>query len=157
VSIKTDGTLWTWGSDPGLSVGISSSPVQIGSATNWSAVYNVSSGNNQSTSRIARTTSNALWGWGKNNTGHLFSSTMYINTPTQMGSSSDWSIVAFNGYSMSSIKTDATMWGAGNNFLGQIRDNSFGLNSPVQIASSSQWNEIMNSSCASEISGFISR
>jgi alpha-tubulin suppressor-like RCC1 family protein len=44
-ALKTDGTIWSWGSNSNGALGLNiattikrSSPVQIGAATNWSAI-----------------------------------------------------------------------------------------------------------------------
>ena len=101
-AIKTDGTMWIWGSNaagrlglnqkapgagPGFIPGISS-PTQL-PGTNWNQIAM----NNNYT--LASKTDGTIWGWGENygrlglnqnqsGTGHQRSS------PTQMGADSDW-------------------------------------------------------------------
>ncbi len=62
------------------------SPVQIGSATNWS---NVSAGYYHS---IGVRSDGTLWGWGKNTNGQVGNGTTsaYVASPTQIGSSYSW-------------------------------------------------------------------
>ena len=68
-AIKTDGTLWAWGSNNkgklGDNTGITrSSPVQV-PGTTWATV---SSGQMHT---MATKTDGTLWGWGANNNGFL--------------------------------------------------------------------------------------
>ena len=69
-SIKTDGTLWSWGNNDSGQLGLGdlnsrSSPVQVGSLTNWKSI---SCGN--STSLVIKV-EGTLWGWGYNYYGEL--------------------------------------------------------------------------------------
>ena len=66
---KTDGTLWSWGSNQNGELGQNttqhfSSPVQI-SGTTWRRISSFPSGG------IATKTDGSLWMWGKNNDGCL--------------------------------------------------------------------------------------
>jgi alpha-tubulin suppressor-like RCC1 family protein len=69
IAVKTDGTLWTWGRGgegqlgwypEGLGQINRSSPVQVGTLTNWSKVYGHGCAN------YAIKTDGTLWGWGRN-------------------------------------------------------------------------------------------
>ncbi len=71
---KTDGTLWAWGSNTNGQLGQNqasaqieyiSSPVQIGSDTNWDRIS--MAGQNS----MATKTDGTLWAWGSNNAGTL--------------------------------------------------------------------------------------
>ena len=103
ISVKTDGTLWSWGYNPfgnlgqndqGFSGSTSrSSPTQIGTATDWSQV---ASGYLTS---AATKTDGTLWTWGENEGGQLGiniqgGAPQYLNcrsSPTQVGSGTGWS------------------------------------------------------------------
>ena len=68
-AIKTDGTLWAWGNNSRGELGQNSkttysSPRQIGSDTNWSAI---SAGGSPKGIK----TDGTLWTWGNNTDGHL--------------------------------------------------------------------------------------
>ena len=70
VALKTDGTLWAWGYNNygGLGDGTTahkSSPVQIGTATDWAQI---SAGDYHT---VALKTDGTLWAWGYNNYGGL--------------------------------------------------------------------------------------
>ena len=68
-AIKTDGTLWAWGENTNTALGVpgspQSSPIQVGTDTNWSQVHC------SEKSVIGLKTNNQLWVWGKNNKGQL--------------------------------------------------------------------------------------
>jgi alpha-tubulin suppressor-like RCC1 family protein len=89
LAIKTDGTLWSWGSgiNQGRSTSIfdaTSSPVQVGALTDWS---DVSTGN----MTIAIKTDKTLWTWGNNDNGQLgLGDTNNRSSPVQVGALSSW-------------------------------------------------------------------
>ena len=74
IATKTDGTLWSWGyahygclgHNEGGSTPLKSSPVQIGSSTDWSAKIGL-----KGTWWVALKTDGAMWGCGGNFRGHL--------------------------------------------------------------------------------------
>jgi alpha-tubulin suppressor-like RCC1 family protein len=93
-AIKTDGTLWGWGrNDVGGAVGDNtiinrSSPVQIGSDTDWNKV---SAGARVSS---AIKTDGTLWSWGRNNIGQAGNdSTIALSSPVQIGALTKWTDV----------------------------------------------------------------
>ena len=68
--IKTDGSLWAWGRNTYAALGTPgnvarSSPIQVGTDTNWSQVHCKES------SVAAIRTNGQLWVWGRNNRGQL--------------------------------------------------------------------------------------
>jgi len=85
--IKTDGTLWSWGTRTAAgAAGDYSSPVQeICSATNWCAV---SAGN----SGIGIKTDGTMWGWGQNYCYSLGvgSPTFFYSPVQEVGGYTDW-------------------------------------------------------------------
>ena len=145
LAIKTDGTLWTWGynGDGNLGLGDTtnrSSPVQVGSDTNWSKVQ----GSDYS-STIALKTDGTLWAWGYNYYGHLgLGDTTSRSSPTQVGLSTNWSKINSSSSALTlAIKTDGTLWswgynGDGNLGLGDTTNRS----SPVQVGTLTTWAEI---------------
>jgi alpha-tubulin suppressor-like RCC1 family protein len=93
-AIKTDGTLWGWGrNDVGGAVGDNtiinrSSPVQIGSDTDWNKV---SAG---ALASSAIKTDGTLWSWGRNNIGQAGNdSTIALSSPVQIGALTKWTDV----------------------------------------------------------------
>jgi alpha-tubulin suppressor-like RCC1 family protein len=145
VAIKTDGTLWSWGRNNQGNLGQNntanlSSPVQIGSDTNWSQVscgdYAV----------LAVKTNGTLWSWGSNNDGKLGlnqSSVVAKSSPTQIGSATDWYLVSAGTLASFAIKTNNTLWAWGSNGGGALGDGtSVDKSSPIQIGALTNWSRI---------------
>jgi alpha-tubulin suppressor-like RCC1 family protein len=93
LAIKQDGTLWSWGYNEDGRLGINglvsmSSPVQVGSLSNWAKVY-------CARNLMAITNDNKLYGAGPGSSGSLIVKTI-VNTssPVQVGTSSGWKKVA---------------------------------------------------------------
>jgi alpha-tubulin suppressor-like RCC1 family protein len=89
-AIKTNGTLWTWGANGSGQLGDGtvdnrSSPVQIGSLSNWSQVSALN------VYCLAIKTDGTLWAWGFNGSGQLGDGTdINKSSPIQIGSLSNW-------------------------------------------------------------------
>ena len=89
-AIKTDGTLWMWGSGLAGQLGLGnttdySSPKQVGSLTTWLRI--VSGYRNA----VAIKTDGSLWSWGYNPQGQLgLSNTTYYSSPKQVGTLYTW-------------------------------------------------------------------
>jgi alpha-tubulin suppressor-like RCC1 family protein len=140
-AIKTDGTLWMWGSGTlGDNTNTSrSSPVQtIAGGNNWrsiSAAY----------STAAIKTDGTLWTWGINADGALGDNTVTDrSSPVQtISGGSNWKSLAqgVSYYVTAAIKTDGTLWTWGYNFFGQLGDNTrTRKSSPVQtVAGGNNW------------------
>ena len=66
------------------------------------------------------------------------------SSPTQVGSGTDWSVVASSGLNCFVIKLDGTLWSFGANIYGTLGLNdAVNRSSPVQVGSSSNWSEII--------------
>ena len=137
-AIKTDGTLWTWGSNSYGQLGDNtttgrSSPVQTVSAgTNWKFV----AGGVNHTAAIK--TDGTLWMWGRNYAGILGDNTLtHRSSPVQtVSAGTNWKLVAGGRYYTAAIKTDGTLWTWGRNNSGQLGDNTTtNRSSPVQTVS----------------------
>jgi alpha-tubulin suppressor-like RCC1 family protein len=94
-SVKTDGTIWTWGRNNnygqlGQNNLISrSSPVQVGALTNWTQV----AAGNTHCSTIK--TDGTFWTWGRNTWGQLAqNNTISRSSPVQVGALTNWFKVA---------------------------------------------------------------
>jgi len=110
MAIKTDGTLWGWGHNyngqlgnnlqaPGYpgTTGRISSPVQIGSDTNWSNIGMNTTFGGTGIFTIATKTDGTLWSWGRSTTGGLGTNgplSVSKSSPVQVGSSTNWSLPA---------------------------------------------------------------
>jgi alpha-tubulin suppressor-like RCC1 family protein len=131
-----------------------SSPVQIGSLTNWESVSISSS------TGAAIKTDGTLWAWGGNSLGEVGdNTTVNRSSPVQVGSDTNWQLISF-GLAASfhlGIKTDGTLWSWGSANRGQLGNNSSTVNisSPTQIGSETSWRKVTvarRSSMASESS-----
>jgi alpha-tubulin suppressor-like RCC1 family protein len=151
IALKSDGTLWGWGSNnqgvlmTAISVsGSTSSPVQLGSDTDWASfavgpLY-----------VLAVKTNGTLWGWGSNEYGQLGRGADKTNksSPVQVGSLSNWAQVSIGagevgaGYA---VKTNGTLWIIGGIYAdgcAGIGIRSVTRSSPVQIGSLSNWAQV---------------
>jgi alpha-tubulin suppressor-like RCC1 family protein len=144
LAIKTDGTLWAWGSNQTygqLGDGTTanrSSPVQIGALTTWAQV---AGGNNYS---LAIKTDGTLWAWGAAGFGQLgLGGTTYYSSPVQVGALTTWSKLALGEDHSVAVKTDGTLWAWGGNSDGQLGDGTTTQrNSPVQVGALTNWNSL---------------
>ena len=138
-AIKKDGTLWTWGYSvfgelgTGTTVRISS-PVQVGSLTNWKQVT-------AGVITAAIKTDGTLWTWGGNTNGNLGDgTTIHKSSPVQIGSLTNWKQVSSGFTASAAIKTDGTLWTWGNNTNGLLgTGNTTNYSSPVQVGSLTNW------------------
>jgi len=151
-AIKTDGTLWLWGSnfygqlgdDTSGSANNKSSPIQtISGGTNWKQV---SAGGSHT---AAIKTDGTLWTWGDNLYGQLGDNTRTSKkSPIQtITFGTNWKQVATGYLNISSIKTDGTLWSWGDNSKGQLGDNTItGKSSPVQtVSGGNNWKQVSSS------------
>ena len=96
LGVRSDGTLWSWGSDYGMQgTAVSGAgtqktvPGQVGTATTWKQVAATSA------SGFGIRTDGTLWAWGSNVYGQLgkgttnASSTVYF-APAQIGTDTNW-------------------------------------------------------------------
>ncbi len=142
LAIKSDGTLWAWGRGNEGQLGddstiSKSSPVQVGSLTNWASV------NGGRMSSYGVTTSGTLFSWGDGASGVLGNGTAtQISSPVQVGSLTNWASTSGGHYTCLALKTDGTIWGwgygpyymyGGSAYAGEI------ISSPVQIGSETTW------------------
>jgi alpha-tubulin suppressor-like RCC1 family protein len=126
--IKTDGTLWTWGSNGfGAMLGMgaggasrSSPGTTAGGGTNWKQI------DLSAAHAGAVKTDGTLWTWGYNATGQLGDgSTTTASSPiTTAGGGTDWKQVSCGYYSTAAIKSDGTLWTWGTNSGGILGDNT---------------------------------
>ncbi len=143
-AIKSDGTLWSWGRNHAGQVGDNSvisrsSPVQVGSATDWT---DAKIGGAWSTFVVK--SDGTLWVWGDNNyfgAGGFGESAIDRSTPTQLGLLTNWAQVSqgYNG-AVVAVKTDGTMWAWGDGRYGSTGlSNALAVSSPTQIGSLTTW------------------
>jgi uncharacterized repeat protein (TIGR03803 family) len=148
IAIRSDGTLWGWGYNSygqvgnGTTTTVLPTPVQIGTATNWSSIatglYHTS----------AMKTDGTLWAWGYNTYGQLGDGTTTSkSSPTQIGTGSNWSSVSDGYYHTIAIKTDGTLWAWGQNTYSQLGNASTTQRTaPAQVGTSAGWGKVFPSS-----------
>jgi alpha-tubulin suppressor-like RCC1 family protein len=147
--IKTDGTLWGWGSGSAGQLGNNSvinrsSPVQI-AGNNWSKMP----------SRVgihfgAIKTDGTLWMWGSGGSGSIGDNSIISKSSPVQIAGTNWKQIEVSDYAggtyqirySAALKTDNTLWAWGENSLGSLGDNTnISRSSPVQIAGT-DWKKI---------------
>jgi alpha-tubulin suppressor-like RCC1 family protein len=147
-AIKTDGSLWTWGSNGGGRLGINSlvnrsTPVTtFAGGTNWKQV---SCGGEH----IAATkTDGTLWIWGARDSGELGNNDDLSDrlTPvTTFAGGTNWKQVSLGDGHGAAVKTDGSLWLWGNNSYGKLGtgDNTIDRSTPVTtFAGGNDWNQV---------------
>lgn len=120
LGIKTNGTLWAWGSNIEGQLGyentqfFNNTPFQVGTSTNW---LNVDAGEHHS---VATMNNQTLWAWGKNSNGQFGNGTnTNTNYPIQINSDVDWSsLLSLGSNHSTNFKTNNTLWLWGASALG---------------------------------------
>jgi alpha-tubulin suppressor-like RCC1 family protein len=142
-AIKTDGTLWTWGTGGygrlgNNTVTNTSSPVQtISGGTSWRTV-SVSRAHTAATK-----TDGTLWLWGAGGNGQLGNNlTNNQSSPVQtVSGGTTWRTASVGNNHTAATKTDGTLWLWGYSIFGQLGNNSnTSQSSPVQtISGGTSW------------------
>jgi alpha-tubulin suppressor-like RCC1 family protein len=151
IATKTNGTLWTWGRNhlgqlgDGTTVN-KSSPVQVGTSTDWSYTSQPSSSGSSTYACAAIKQDGTLWLWGDNSYGNLGDNTQVNkSSPVQtVAGGTNWTQVNLIQSQVLATKSDGSLWGWGNNGQGQL-GNATGVNksSPVQIVSgATNWSQL---------------
>ena len=145
-AIKTDGTLWLWGSNAAGELGNNTvtntcSPVQtISGGNNWRTV----SANLSHTAAIK--TDGSLWLWGCNYLGRLGNSSITDrSSPVQtISGGNNWRSVGAGRFHTAAIKTDGTLWIWGSGSHGVLGVNAIiQQSSPVQtISGGTNWRSV---------------
>ena len=158
-AIKSDGTMWSWGSNFSGALGLNmpagpgpspaapalSSPTQI-PGTNWRSIGSISL-----ESFYATKFDGTLWVWGGNEYGGLGRNVGgssgydgYLSSPTQLGTDTTWDILNHSSGKLGdtgvAIKTDGTMWAWGLNSGGALgQGTQISYSSPVQVGTDTTW------------------
>ena len=135
--------LYAWGGNSYGQLGLGnitnySSPVQVGSLTNWSYLMT----NGYGAFSIATKTDGTLWSWGINTYGQLgLGNLTRYSSPKQVGALTNWLQVASGGYNALAIKTDGTLWAWGSaSVYGSLGlGNTTYYSSPKQVGSLTAW------------------
>ncbi|GEP51133.1 hypothetical protein FNO01nite_18050 [Flavobacterium noncentrifugens] len=148
IGLKTDGTLWTWGSNSAGQLGFSTTitqknvPTQVGAASNWQNI--TASGNGT----YAIKSDGTLWAWGNNNFGQLGDgTTINRTTPTRIGTAINYANVGIGQNHTVAVKTDGTIWAWGWNSSGQLGDGTTtDKTSPTRIGTATNWKNVSGGS-----------
>jgi len=132
--IKADGSLWIWGGNlvgqlgDGTTENITS-PVRIGSDTNW---VSVSAGYAHT---VGIKADGSLWAWGFNSGGQLGDGTITDRlSPVRIGTDTNWASVSTRNVHTAGIKTDGSLWAWGGNSHGQLGlGDTTNRNTPVRV------------------------
>ncbi len=135
-AIKSNGTLWGWGSNYSKSLNSSNNsiliPTQIGTDGNWKSIgpnYNFS---------IGLKTDGTLWGWGENSSGYLgLNSTINYSSPQRIGTQTNWTAVSTNYEGTIALNSSGNIFSWGRNNYGNLGFDpsaTLQINSPTQIS-----------------------
>lgn len=145
-AIKTDGTLWAWGSALYGELGNGSkdpakvsTPTQIGTDTNWKFAAGGSA------RAFFIKADGTMWSVGTAEGGVLGTNSSSAQTvPVQIGTDTDWKLVATSNagdnYDAMAIKEDGTLWGWGKNEFGTLGLGHFNSKAvPTQVGTDKDW------------------
>ncbi len=152
VAVKTDGTLWTWGSGSSGELGNNqttqrNTPVTtFAGGTNWKQVTSVSSGESQCVGAIK--TDGTLWTWGAGGFGRLGNAqiTDRLTPVTTFSGGTNWSQVSAGRDTMAAVKTDGTLWIWGYSTYGRLGNGSVSttnVSTPITtFAGGTNWRQV---------------
>jgi len=145
-AIKTDGTLWVWGSNGYGQIGNNTTIFRLTPVTTFAGGTNwkqVSSGNDHT---AAIKTDGTLWTWGRNNNAQLgINGILTRTTPVQtFAGGTNWKQVTCGQNFTAAIKTDGTLWTWGLGTSGQL-GNGYSTNRSTPIttfAGGTNWKQV---------------
>jgi alpha-tubulin suppressor-like RCC1 family protein len=146
-AIKTDGSLWTWGTNSDGRLGINNTDLKItpvttfAGGTDWKSV---AAGSNHT---AAIKTDGTLWVWGLASSGRLGTNdtTPNRNTPvTTFAGGNNWKQVSAGHVHTGAIKTDGSLWVWGSDDFNVLGRNGGGnQNVPVTtFAGGTNWKQV---------------
>jgi len=149
-AIKTDGTLWTWGSNINGEAGIN---ISVGGNTKSTPVTTFAGGTNWSQvscgilTKAAIKTDGTLWTWGYSGSGRLGNGIITGNrsTPvTTFAGGTNWKQVACGNGFNAAVKTDGTLWTWGIGSNGRLgTNNTTSTSTPVTtFAGGTTWKQV---------------
>lgn len=142
-AIKTNGTLWTWGSNDSGRLGLGdttnrSSPVQVGTSS-WAAV---SAG---AAHTLGIKSDGTLAAWGSNSSSQVAVDIAglpptSISSPVAVsGATGSWTVVSAGTNHSMAIKSDGKLYAWGGNASGQLGNNSTSTTSSAVLIGSASW------------------
>ena len=140
VVIRNDGTLWAWGSNTYGQLGDSTStdrstPVQVGTDTNWKSV---SAGDFHT---VALKTDGTMWAWGRNNDNQLGDNTdTQRNSPVQIGTGNTWTQVSAGSINNTALTDTGALYFWGANVTGWLNVTKTSV--PTQVGTETGWRAV---------------
>ncbi len=137
MALKSDGTVWTWGTNNSgvlgydtTPLGFSMSPAQVNNLTGVAAI---AAGNSHA---VAIMPDGTLWTWGSNNYGQLGNGSYDADshpTPALITGLSGVNTVAAGYASTVALKSDGRLWGWGNDENGQLGLVGINIVTPTEL------------------------
>ena len=130
--INHDGRLWAWGDNGQGQIGDgtqkdSSAPILIDEVATWKEV------DANADRSIAVKDDGSLWQWGED----------AGKVPTQVGTDTDWTMIAVGISHFLGLKSDGSLWSWGSNDEGQLGDGTTeDRTTPEQVGTSTDWAQI---------------
>ena len=146
-AIKTDGSLWIWGSGTSGQLGNNAATDRSTPVTTFAGGNDWKSVTCGSSHTAAIKTDGSLWVWGSNSNGKLgINNTANRSIPvTTFVGGTNWKQISCGGQNhTAAIKTDGTLWAWGNNLYGQI-NNTFNVDRSIPsliIAGGNNWKQV---------------
>jgi alpha-tubulin suppressor-like RCC1 family protein len=125
-AIKTDGSLWVFGSNNNGQLGINvNGGLKVTPVTTFAGGNDWKQVSCGSEYVAAIKTDGSLWTWGRGTEGQLgnFSNTNRSTPVTTFAGGNDWKSVACGNQYTMAIKTDGSLWGWGSNGAGKLGAN----------------------------------
>jgi len=146
LAIKTDGTLWVWGSSTNGRLGTNDEIQRLTPVTTFTGGNNWKQISSGSSHVAAIKTDGTLWNWGSGANGRLGTNDIIDrSTPvTTFAGGNDWKQVSNGYFHTVAIKTDGTLWGWGFTGYGQLGTRTISSRStPVTtFAGGNNWKQV---------------
>jgi alpha-tubulin suppressor-like RCC1 family protein len=141
-AIKSNGTIWGWGSNSGYllyfgsSVSSYTTPTQINAMTDW---VKMSVGSQHI---LAQKQDGTLWSWGGGPALGIGGTPSTTTTPQQI-STDVWTSFSTGSNTSFGVKSDGTLWAWGVNTNGQLADGTTTTRTiPTQIGTDTNWHSV---------------
>jgi alpha-tubulin suppressor-like RCC1 family protein len=163
-AIAADGSLWCWGDNTEGQLGQNdapgaanaASPVRVGKKNDW---LRVAGGQGHTCAIEAPGT---MWCFGRNSDSETGTNpaVVQVRTPSQTGTSSDWTDVDIGQNSSCGVRADGSLWCWGDNSFGQLGStpSSQPVASPAQVGAGTTYARVSIdtfSACALETTGAV--
>lgn len=141
LAVNSAGELWAWGLNTsgqlgrGNTTSPQTTPVKIGSSTNWTKV---SAGANHS---MALNSADDLYAWGSNSAGQVGNGSFGVNRTTPYQISGDWKWCSAGGNSSLAITTsgESWVWGSNTNGATGLGSGVSSKTTPFQLGVATNW------------------